>query len=130
MAPAVSKFPLMSFQPFWLTCIKIVLNWAFKKTNEPIFLVNGYIFMHTGVLSIKKLICFRAPRWLSRLYVQLRLRSWSSGSWVLALHQALCWQLRAQNLLQMLCLPLSLTLPRLCSFSVSQKWINVRKKIF
>ena len=39
-----------------------------------------------------------APGWLSRLSVQLRPRSWSSGSWVRAPRQALCWQLRAWSL--------------------------------
>ena len=36
-----------------------------------------------------------APGWLSRLSVQLQLRSWSPSSWVWVPHQALCWQLRA-----------------------------------
>ena len=49
-----------------------------------------------------------ASGWLSRLSVQLRLRSWSHGSWVCALGWALCWQLRAWSLLRILCLPLSL----------------------
>ena len=37
----------------------------------------------------------RAPRGLSRLSVQLRLRSWSHGSWVWGPHWALCCQCRA-----------------------------------
>ena len=63
-----------------------------------------------------------APGWLSRLSVQLRLRSWSCGSQVWAPRGALCWQLRAWSLLLILCLPLSLTLPSfmLC-LSLSQK---------
>ena len=48
------------------------------------------------------------------------LRSWSHDWWVRALCQALCWQLRAWNLLWILCLPLSLSLPRSCSLSVSK----------
>ena len=48
------------------------------------------------------------PGWLSRLGIWLRLRSWSHGWWVQAPHQALCWQLRARSLFQILCLPLSL----------------------
>ena len=36
------------------------------------------------------------------------------GSWVWALHQVLCWQLRAWNLLRSLCLPCSLPLPHSC----------------
>ena len=48
------------------------------------------------------------PGGLSQLSVQLGLRSWSHSSWVWAPRQALCWQLRAWSLLQILCLPLSL----------------------
>ena len=36
-------------------------------------------------------------------------------------HQALCWQLRAWSLLQILCLLLSLPLPHLCSVSIKNK---------
>ena len=51
-----------------------------------------------------------APGWLSGLSIQLWLRSWSCGSWGWALRRALCWQLRAWNLLQILSLSLSLSL--------------------
>ena len=57
------------------------------------------------------------PGCLSQLSVWLRIRSWSHSLWVPALHQALCWQLGAWSLLQILCLLLSL--PLLCSCSVS-----------
>ena len=64
------------------------------------------------------------PGWLSRLSVWLQLRSWSHGSWVHTSSQALCWQLRACSQLQILCLPLSLSLslclPHLCSPSLSK----------
>ena len=50
----------------------------------------------------------RVPGWLSRLNVRLRLRSWSHGLWVRAPRRALCWQLGAWSLLQILCLPLAL----------------------
>ena len=56
-----------------------------------------------------------APGWLSQLSVQLQLRSWSHSLWVRAQCRALCWQLRAWSLLQILCLPLSLPLPCLLS---------------
>ena len=36
-----------------------------------------------------------APGWLSKLSIQLQLRSWSHGSWVRDTRWALCWQLRA-----------------------------------
>ena len=60
-----------------------------------------------------------APGWLSRLSDPLRLRSRSHGQWVRAPRRALCWRLRAWSLLQILCLPLSLTLPCLLSVSPS-----------
>ena len=59
----------------------------------------------------------RAPGWLSRFSIRLGLRSWSHGLWVRTPPPALCWQLGAQSLLQILCLPLSLPLP--CSHSVN-----------
>ena len=62
------------------------------------------------------------PGWLSWLSIQVRLRSGSHGLWVRAPRWALCWQLRAWSLLQILCLPLSLLLP--CSHSVSLSKIN------
>ena len=48
-----------------------------------------------------------------------------SCSWVRSLHQALCWQFGAWSLLQILCLLLSLPLPRLCSLSLKN---NKHKK--
>ena len=66
------------------------------------------------------------PGWLSQLSVQLWLRSWSHSSWVQAPRQALCWQLRAWILLQILCFPLSLPLP--CSCSVYPSLKNKHKK--
>ena len=68
---------------------------------------------------LKKYFHSGARGWLSWLSVWLRLRSWSHGSWVKAPHRALCWQLRAWSLLQILYLPLSLSLPCLCSVSLS-----------
>ena len=56
----------------------------------------------------------RAPGWLSRLSIRLLLRSWSCVSSVGALWWALCWQLRAWTLLQILCPPLSPPHPCLC----------------
>ena len=55
--------------------------------------------------SSKRLVREGTPGWLIRLSVQLRLRSRSRGSQV----QAPCWAL-CDNLLQILCLPLSLSL--------------------
>ena len=78
--------------------------------------------LHPQVLCIvfNKNFIFKSrdglPEWLRGLSVQLWLRSRLCGLWVRVPHQALCWQLRARNLLQILCLPLSL--PLLCSCSV------------
>ena len=69
-----------------------------------------------------KILTTGVPGWLSWLSIWPLLRSWSHSSWVQALHQALCWQLRAWSLLRILCLPLSLPLP--CSCSVSHSKIN------
>ena len=72
----------------------------------------------------------RVPGWLGRLSVWLRFRSWSHGPWVWALRRPLCWQLRAWSLFQILCLPLSLTLPRSCSVSLCLKNKWTLKKVF
>ena len=69
---------------------------------------------------IKMMWYLGAPGWLSRLSGRLRLRSWSRGPWVRALHRALCWQLRAWSLLRILCLPLPLPFPGSCSVSLSK----------
>ena len=52
----------------------------------------------------------------------------SSQLWVRATRQALCWELRAWSLLQILCVSLSLTLPHSCSVSLCLKKINKCKK--
>ena len=67
---------------------------------------------------------------LRRLSVRLRLRSWSHSLWVRAPHQALCWQFRAWSLLWILCLPVSLPLPRSCVLSLSLSKINKHSKKF
>ena len=64
------------------------------------------------------------PGWLNGLRVWLQLRLWSHSLWVWVLHRALCWQLRAWNLLWILCNPLSLPLPRSCSVSLCLSKIN------
>ena len=69
-------------------------------------------------IFLKKNVKTGAPGWLSWLSVQLQLRSWSRSSWVRALLWALCWQLGGWSLLRILCLPLSLPLPHLCSVSL------------
>ena len=66
----------------------------------------------------------RACGWLSQLSTQLQLRSWSRGSWVQALHQALCCQHRACFRSSV---PLSLPLPYPCTHTLSLSKINPRK---
>ena len=62
-----------------------------------------------------------ASGWLSRLSVRLQLRSRSHSPWVRAPRWALGWWLRAWSLFPILCLPLSLPLPRSCSVSLCPK---------
>ena len=69
-------------------------------------------------LSVKGAVVSGAPGWLTQLSTRLWLRSWSRGPWVLAPRQALGWWLRAWSLFPILCLPLSLPLPRSCSVSL------------
>ena len=71
----------------------------------------GLFYIFWGITELHLFIPFLnaipgAPGWHSQLSVRLQLRSWSRGSWVWALRQALCWQLRGGSLLQILCLPL------------------------
>ena len=84
-------------------------------------------------LSLSKINIRGAPGWLSRLSVRLRLRSWSYGSLVRALHRALCWQPGACfGFCVSLSLSLSLSLPFLhsCSVSLCLKNKQTLKKIF
>ena len=67
------------------------------------------------------------PGWLSQLSIWLQLRSWSLSLWVQAPLGALSWQLRVWNLLQILCLPLSLSLPHSCCLSLSLSLSNMNK---
>ena len=61
----------------------------------------------SGIFNLK-IIKTGVPGWLSWLNVHLWLRSWSHSSWVLtALCWALCWQLGAWILHQILCVCLS-----------------------
>ena len=74
------------------------------------------------------------PGWISWLSIRLWLRSWSHSSRVRARFRALCWQLRAWSLLQILCaslflhLPLSCSLPFSLSLYLSLSKINIKKK--
>ena len=79
--------------------------------------------------ELKIFCCCGAPGWLSQFSVQLWFRSCSHGLWVQAPHWALYWQLRAPswNLLQILCLPLSMPLPWSHSVSFCLSKINVKK---
>ena len=63
--------------------------------------------LHSVSLCLKHKYTEGVLGWLSRLSIQLQLRSWSHSLWVLAQRRALCWQLRAWSLLWILCLSLS-----------------------
>ena len=78
---------------------------------------TSYLFSITNHLSR---FYIGAPGWLSQSVIQHRLKSWSHSLWVWAPHQALCWQLKAWSLPQILCLPLSPPLPHLHSVSLSK----------
>ena len=66
-----------------------------------------------------------APGWLSRLSIRLWLGSWSRGLWVGAPRWALCWQLGAWGLLQVLC-PLSLGPTPACALSLERHCFKMR----
>ena len=74
-----------------------------------------YTTYNGTLVSLKKRKILGAPGWLSQLSNRLQLRSdlilSLNHSWVQARYPALCWQLTARSLLQILCLPLSPTLP-------------------
>ena len=97
----------------------------FPETHNPNLIIMRkpqmrHIQQNTSQISFKN-IKVGAPGWLSRLGVRLQLRSRSRGMWVRAPRRALCWLLRAWSLFQILCLPLSLTLPSSCSVSLCLK---------
>ena len=81
--------------------------------------IHGEKIDQTEWVKILRLEKVEAPGWLSRLSVWLRLRSRSYGSWIWALCEAPCWQLRAWSLPQILCLPLSLSPSPAWSLSLS-----------
>ena len=98
--------------------------------REGVNLLLTFVTQYISHVRIKRNSYYGAPGWLSQLSVPLQLRSWSCSLWVRALHQALCWQLRAWSLLLVLCLPLSLSLPCSCSVSLCLKHkINIFKKL-
>ena len=106
------------------TCYGACPSWALCLNALPLdnLLANSF----TSLRSLLKSNLLRAPGWLRWLSVQLQLRSRSCGPWVRALHLALCWQLRAWNLLWILCLPCSLSLPPLMLCLCLSK-INTKK---
>ena len=98
---------------------KCTLSWRGEGSwkDKPRATVPSNILLEVSVYWV--------PGWLSWLSIWLWLRSWSRDLWVQAPRPALCWQLRAWNLLQILGLPLSapphsssVCLPR----SLKNKW--------
>ena len=109
------------FQVFYVLChyiqkqlnvIQSILSLTLTK------LLGRIIALYTEYLYF-----LRVSGRLSWLSIRLRLRSWSCDSWVRALRWALCWQLSVWIPLQVLGLPLTLSLPHLYSvlLSLSQK---------
>ena len=113
-----------SLSPSLSALTTLVLCLSLSKTNKHFKKLKKEKDFH-----LKWILC-GAPGWLSRLSVQLWLRLRYRGSWIQALRWALYWHLRAQSLLQILCLPLSLPLPCSCSVSLSFSKINKHFKIF
>ena len=105
--------------------ISLALKDYYRLLQMLYIMMNSYDMLASGYNSTFKFAGIGAPGWLSWLSFPLRLRSWSRGSWVRVPCQALCWQLRAWSLFQILSLPL----PMLCSLSVSQK-MKVKKIFF
>ena len=101
-------------------------EWA-VNARVSCFFLRWWQWLHNSVDILRTIELYTlkggtgVPGWLSRLSVRLRLRSWSHGPWVRAPRRALCWQLRAWSLFQILCLPLSLPLPCSCSASLCLK---------
>ena len=97
-------------------------KWLMEDTWAQLVLTNAWMPERTHMADhhhqLKKKT--GAPGWLSQLSVRLQLRSRSHGLWVRAPRRALGWWLRAWSLLPILCLPLSLPLPRSCCVSVSK----------
>ena len=96
-------------------------NHKIKKKNTSLLTKRNQGSLENGWFQIwcKERIKWGAPEWLTQLSVWLWLRSWSHSLWVWAPRRGLCWQLGAWSLLWILCLPLSLPLPHLCSVSLT-----------
>ena len=103
---------------FWVIYINVSVIFFISRTRQARVLLLHHLPRQT------KMRISGAPGWLSQLSVWLRLRSWSHNSWVRAPRQALCWQLRAWSLLQILSPSLSAPPPLMCrlSLSLSQKY--------
>ena len=90
------------------------------RSPPPITLLSGFT---TLALQMKGA---RGTGGAGSLSVQLQLGSPSHGSWVRAPRRTLCRRLGAWSPLPILCLLLSLPLPRSCSVPLSK--INIKKK--
>ena len=85
-------------------------------------------------ISRERFSYLKMADWMGSLVAQSVKRPTSARSrfrspWVRAPRRALGWWLRAWSLFPILCLPLSLPLPRSCSVSVPKINKNVEKKI-
>ena len=123
-------WPVIPWQvlPKYLLCVSTQwvtrqpTTWLFVWPQSGRALGNSHIFPNKMMShDSSKKTNVGVPGWLMWLSVRLQLRSWSHGLWVHALHQALCWQLRAWSLLHILCLPLFLPLAHSHSVSLKNK---------
>ena len=125
-SPVLTQYwPLLILESFWpitlyfLCCFLLLHICIFQIyacstffTLSQFLGVSSGFFFHSFPLEFSIVLSLNehgAPGWLSRLSIWLWLRSWSCGLWVWALRWALCSQLGAWSLLQILCLPLFLT---------------------
>ena len=84
-------------------------------------LLAAYYVIFTIDTLLLKLRCLRGAWVVQSVKRPTSARSWSRGPWVRAPRQALGWWLGAWSLFPILCLPLSLPLPRTCSVSLCPK---------
>ena len=114
----LSYLPDKNYSIYWNSCqgngynIKLIII----ERGLSLFIIHSYILPSwLFSTSVRKLLLYGPTGWLSWLSVWLQLRSWSSSLWVWALCGALCWQLGAWSLFQIL----SVSLLHSCSVSLS-----------
>ena len=87
---AMKKNEILSFTTTWMELECIMLSQVSQSEKD-----KYYMILFICRIQDTKQMNIGAPGWLSRLSVQLQLRSWSCSLWVRAPRQALCWKLGA-----------------------------------